>query len=165
LRRAASQRPHWLQWGAPNSPQNCPFPFDDHHPYLIRPSLNRSHSLPQTAPGSNQPFCHSTLSGQTDRPTDKWARRQARNMSRLRSLVRSDATKNTRVKYKIYALRWQRNSISRWLRPGRHSRTLSTRNSAQKACLERDIGKVAYWVSGVQNYDVANSTVNVSNDE
>ena len=49
---------------------NCPFPFDDHHPHLIHPSLNRPHSptIP-TASGSIQPFCHSTLSGQTDQPT------------------------------------------------------------------------------------------------
>jgi len=26
LRRAASQMLHWLQWDAPNSPQNCPYP-------------------------------------------------------------------------------------------------------------------------------------------
>ena len=33
--------PHWLQWDAPNSPQNCAFPFDDHHPCntpIIRPT-------------------------------------------------------------------------------------------------------------------------------
>jgi len=47
--------------------QNCPFPFDDHHPYLIHPSLDRQHSPPQTASGRNQPFCHNTLSRQTDR--------------------------------------------------------------------------------------------------
>jgi len=70
LRRAALQRPHWLQWDAPNSPPNCPFSFDDHHPHLIRPSFDRLHSPPQTASGSNQPFCHNTLSGPTDQPTD-----------------------------------------------------------------------------------------------
>ena len=41
--------------------QNCPFPFDDHHP----------HSLSQTASRSNQPFCHSTLSGPSDRHTNR----------------------------------------------------------------------------------------------
>ena len=48
-------------------PQNCP--FDDHHPHLIHPSLDRPRSPFQTASRSNQPFCHSrpTLSGQTDR--------------------------------------------------------------------------------------------------
>ena len=47
-------------------PQNCPFPFDDPHLHLIHPSLDRPHSLPQTAFRSNQPFCQSTPSGQTD---------------------------------------------------------------------------------------------------
>ena len=27
------------------TPQNCPFPFDDLHPHLLHPSLDRSHSL------------------------------------------------------------------------------------------------------------------------
>jgi len=26
------QRPHWLQWHAPNLPQNCSFLFDNYHP-------------------------------------------------------------------------------------------------------------------------------------
>ena len=26
------QSPHWLQWDALNSSQNCSFPFNDHHP-------------------------------------------------------------------------------------------------------------------------------------
>jgi len=62
-----------------NGPQihlpKLPLPFDDHHPRLTRPSLDRLHSPSRTASGSNQPFCHSTLSGptgrQTDRPTDR----------------------------------------------------------------------------------------------
>ena len=37
-------------------PPNCPFPFDDHHQNLIHRA--RPHSPPQTASGSNQPFCH-----------------------------------------------------------------------------------------------------------
>ena len=45
----------------------CPFLFDDHHPHLINPSLDRPNSPSQTASGSVQPFCHNTLSGQTDR--------------------------------------------------------------------------------------------------
>ena len=67
LRRAASQWPHWLQWDAPNSPPKLPLPFDDH---LIHPSLDQPPSPPQTASGFNQPFCHNTLCGQTDRQTD-----------------------------------------------------------------------------------------------
>ena len=35
---------------------------------LIHPSLDWPHSPPQTAHGSNQPFCHNTLCG----PTDRW---------------------------------------------------------------------------------------------
>ena len=69
LERAASQCSHWLQWDAPNSPHTCPFYFDDHHPHLIHPSLDRPHSPSQTVSGSTQPFCHNTLCGQTDRPT------------------------------------------------------------------------------------------------
>ena len=73
--------PHWLQWNTSNSPQNCPFPFDNHHHHLIHPSLDQPHSPSQTASGSNQLFCHSTLSGQTDRPTDRWARQQVSKIS------------------------------------------------------------------------------------
>ena len=40
-------------------PQNCPFPFDDLHPHLTHPSLDRPHSPPQTSSRS------------TDRPTNK----------------------------------------------------------------------------------------------
>jgi len=61
------------------TPKNCPFPFDDNHRHLIHPSLDRPHSLSQTASGSNQPFCHNTL--RTDRPTDRWSRRMFGNMS------------------------------------------------------------------------------------
>jgi len=57
--------------GMPHTyPQNCRFPFDDHHPHLTHPSLDRPHSPLKTAFGSIQPFCHSTLSGHTDRQTD-----------------------------------------------------------------------------------------------
>ena len=79
------QRTHWLQWVAPHSPLKLPLPFNDNHLYPIHPSLHRPHSPPQTASESIQPFCHSILSGQTDTPahtqTDRWARRQVRNMS------------------------------------------------------------------------------------
>jgi len=52
-------------------PQNCPFPFDIHHPQLIHPSFDHPHSPSQTASGFTQPFCDSTLSGQTDRHTHR----------------------------------------------------------------------------------------------
>jgi len=41
-------------------PQNCPFPFDDLHPNLIHPSLDRPHLIPQTASRSNQLFFHNS---------------------------------------------------------------------------------------------------------
>ena len=58
--------------------QNCPFPFDDHHPCLIHPSLDRPHSPPQTISGSNQPFCRNTLQTdrQMDKQTNRWDKRQ-----------------------------------------------------------------------------------------
>ena len=70
-------------------PQNSPFTFDDHHPPLIHPSLDRPHSPFPMASGSSQPSCHSTLSGQTDRPTnrpthtqtDRWDRQQVYTIS------------------------------------------------------------------------------------
>jgi len=52
-------------------PQNCPFPYDDNQPHITHPSLDQPHSPPQTASGSTQPFCHSTLSEQTDRQKDQ----------------------------------------------------------------------------------------------
>jgi len=44
--------------------------------HLIHTSLDRFHSPPQAESGSNQPFCHNTLSGQTDTQTNRWDRRQ-----------------------------------------------------------------------------------------
>jgi len=52
------------------TPQNLLFPLQHVYPHLIHPSLYHPHSLPPMAPGSIQPFCYNTLSGQTDRPTD-----------------------------------------------------------------------------------------------
>jgi len=77
--------------GTPNSPPKLPLSFDDHHQNLIHPFLDRPHSPSQTASGSNQPFRHNTLSGQTDR----WARRQVHTMSALLAmLIESDAIKS-----------------------------------------------------------------------
>jgi len=46
--------------------------LDDHHTHLMHPyALDRHHSPSQMASESNQPFCHSTLSGQTDTQTDR----------------------------------------------------------------------------------------------
>jgi len=59
-------------------------------PDLIHPSVNQPHSPSQTVSGYNQPFCHRTLSRQTDWQTDRhthtetnrWARRQIRAYAR-----------------------------------------------------------------------------------
>ena len=88
--------PHWLQWDAPNSPQNCAFSFDDHHPCntpIIRPTPPS-----QTASGSTQPFCHSTLSDRrthtqthTHRPIDGLSDMSVRWVLTLAVLIQSDA--------------------------------------------------------------------------
>jgi len=49
--------------------------------HLIHSSLDRPHSQSQVASGFNQPFCHSTLSTQTDRQTNRWTRRQVSKIS------------------------------------------------------------------------------------
>jgi len=76
------RKTHWIQVhvnnkksksnvGRASSPPlqtNHPFPLGTWTPSNI-PTLDRPHSPPQTASRSNQPFCHSKLSVQTDRPT------------------------------------------------------------------------------------------------
>jgi len=73
FRTTTQQGSHWLQWDAQIHPK-LPLPFDNNRPHLIHPSFDRPHSPSQTAFGSTQPFCHSTLSGHTEtnrhRPTD-----------------------------------------------------------------------------------------------
>jgi len=58
------------------TPQNCPFPFDDHHQNLICPHRARPQSPPQTASRSNQPCCHCW-----DVRTDRWDKRKFNHMS------------------------------------------------------------------------------------
>jgi len=79
--------------GRCNSPPKLPFPFDHNRPHLIHLSLDRSHSPSQTASGSNQPFCHSTLLGhrQTDRLTDGIGDRSTPLALTLTILIDSDA--------------------------------------------------------------------------
>jgi len=85
---------HRLQLDAPHLPRKFPFLFDVFYPRLIHSSLDRPHSPSQTVSRSNQPFCHSTPSGQTDRQTDTSDRRQVcSTKSRLRLIV-SDAANN-----------------------------------------------------------------------
>jgi len=47
--KRASQRPHWLQWDAPNSPSKLPLPFDDHHPIKYTPLTTSNGILIQSA--------------------------------------------------------------------------------------------------------------------
>ena len=92
LRRAASQRHHWLQWDAPNSPPKLPLLFDDHHPvYYTHSSTDPTHHPKRHL----DPFSRFATIHFADRPTDRWSRRMFRNMSRLRSLDSSDAAKNS----------------------------------------------------------------------
>ena len=67
------QSPYLLQWDASNLPPKLPLPLRRLPLHLIHPSLNRPYSPSQMASGSYQPFCHSTLSRQTDRLTDQQA--------------------------------------------------------------------------------------------
>ena len=48
-----------------------------------------AYSPPQTAFGSNQPFCHSTFSGQTDRQTDRHPNQHTRHETGDRSVRRA----------------------------------------------------------------------------
>ena len=58
------------------TPQNCPFPFDNHHQNLIHPYQAWPHSPPQTASGSNHPCCHCSHVR-----TDRWATWMFSNIS------------------------------------------------------------------------------------
>ena len=57
-------------------PPETAIPLGYVDPCLIHPSLDRPHSPSQTASGSNQPFCHNTISGQTSTQTDTQSDRQ-----------------------------------------------------------------------------------------
>ena len=99
MRRAASQSPHWLQWDAPNSTPKLSIPFDDNHPNIIHPSVDRPHSPFQTSSRSTQPFYHNTLCGQTDRQaTDRQTDRSTDGPSECcvayARLIESDAVNN-----------------------------------------------------------------------
>jgi len=77
--------------------QNCPCPST-----MTTPSNTRVprllHSLLQTAPGSTQPFCHNTLSRQTDRPTDRWSRQETCTKSDYALMTESDTLKTLQLK-------------------------------------------------------------------
>ena len=52
------------------NPKTASSPFNDLQSHLIHHSLNLSHSPPQTASRSNQPFFHNSSTEQTDQLTD-----------------------------------------------------------------------------------------------
>jgi len=60
---------HWLQWDAPHSPPKLPLPLRRSPPKSNTPFPRLTHLPPQTASGSNQPFCHNSLLW-----TDRWGR-------------------------------------------------------------------------------------------
>jgi len=60
------------------TPQNCPFPFNDHHQNLIHPYRARPHSPPQMASGSTHPCCHCSHVR-----TDRWDKRKFYHISTL----------------------------------------------------------------------------------
>ena len=61
--------PHCFLWDAPHLLPKLALPLWQSTPPSNTPILNRPHSPFQMAFGSSQPFCHSTLSGQTDTDT------------------------------------------------------------------------------------------------
>jgi len=81
--------------GMPQIHPKLPLSFENYHPHLIHPSLERPHSPSQTASGSTQLFCHNTLSGQTDRQTDRWSRQETCTNTRLCSIDYNDAANNS----------------------------------------------------------------------
>jgi len=62
-----------LQWDAPFSPQNCPFPLESQNlnPHLIHGSLGPPESSTEAASRSVQPFLQGSLVWQTDLRTDR----------------------------------------------------------------------------------------------
>ena len=95
--------------GCPKFTPKTALPLWQSPPHLIHPSLDRPHSPSQMASGSNQPFCHSTLSGQTDshidRLTDRWDRRKLDSMTAYaRHIDRERHANNTRTLSQINKL-------------------------------------------------------------
>jgi len=58
--------------GRPKFIPKLPLPFDDHHPHLIHPTLDRPNSHPKLIQSAVLLQC----TFRTDRPTDRWDRRQ-----------------------------------------------------------------------------------------
>jgi len=72
-------------------PKNCPFPFDDNHPYLIHLSINQPHWPPKWHLDPISRFA-TILCRQTDRPTDRWSRRMFCKMSALLAMLIDSST-------------------------------------------------------------------------
>jgi len=60
--------------GRPKSPQNCPFPFDDHHPIPRPTPLTTPNSIRIQSAVLPQYTCRTNR--QTDTQSDTWVRRQ-----------------------------------------------------------------------------------------
>ena len=93
----ATKAPLATTMGRPTFTPKLVFIYLRSPPHLIHPSLDRRHSLSQTASRSNQPFCHNTLCGPTDRSTDRWSRSVFRNINApFAMMIESDALKTYR---------------------------------------------------------------------
>ena len=58
------------------NPRNWPFSFGHLDPHIIHKCLSQPYLPPKMAIGSNQRFCNNRVSGQTNRPTDRWSKRE-----------------------------------------------------------------------------------------
>ena len=63
------QSPHWLQWNAPNKPPKSFLIALGNLQYHL-PASSSNLADPPSQTTSNQPFFHSSVTRQTDRPTD-----------------------------------------------------------------------------------------------
>jgi len=107
LRKAALQRPHWLQWDAPNSPPNLPLTIRRSQPPSNIPIRSRRIADSSTDPTHHpkrhpDPISHfpqyTLRTGRPKgRPSDSWSRRMFRNISRIRSLDTSDVAKKLKA--------------------------------------------------------------------
>jgi len=78
-----------ITMACPKFSPKLPLPLDNHHLHLIHPSLNRPHLPSQTAPGSNQPFCHRLLSGKTDSQTERHTNRLSASSGVIPGMINS----------------------------------------------------------------------------
>jgi len=76
----------YFTMGRPFPPQNCPFPWGDLEPHLIRGSLGPHESTTQTASLLVQPF-FAGLTSVTDKPADKPRYSVGNNRPRLHTVL------------------------------------------------------------------------------